>query len=60
MSKPPKRPETTMERAVARRWGGAKSPTSGSMSCGVTVETAVRKESARKTGKDFVMHRPSH
>lgn len=27
---PRRRPETTIERAVARRWGGARSPTSGS------------------------------
>lgn len=27
---PSRRPETTIERAVARRWGGARSPTRGS------------------------------
>ena len=60
MSIPSSRPETTMERAVARRCGGARSPTSGSMSWGVTVVTAVMKESARKTENDFVTHRPTH
>lgn len=60
MSMPRRRPETTMERAVARRWGGARSPTRGSMSWGVTVETAVMKEMARKTEKEFVIQRPSH
>lgn len=60
MSMPSRRPETTMERAVARRWGGARSPTRGSMSWGVTVETAVMKEMARKTEKEFVIQRPSH
>ena len=44
-----------MERAVARRWGGAMSPTRGSMSCGVTVVTLVMKEMARKVGKECVM-----
>ena len=51
-------PETTMERAVERRSGGAMSPTRGSMSCGVTVVTAVMKEMARKAGNDLVMHSP--
>ena len=49
-----------MESAVARLWSGARSPTKGSINCGVTVDTAVMKESARKTEKDFVRHRPSH
>jgi hypothetical protein len=57
---PPRRPETTIERLVARRCGGARSPTSGSMSCGVTVVTAVKKEMATKLSKDFVRQRPSH
>jgi hypothetical protein len=60
MSIPRSRPETTIERAVARRWAGARSPTSGSMSCGVTVEMAVMQDRARKTGKELVRHRPSH
>ena len=34
------------------------SPTRGSMSCGVTVVTEVRKEMVRKAGKDLVMQRP--
>lgn len=60
ISMPKRRPETTMERDMARLAGGARSPTRGSMSCGVTVETAVMKESATKTGNDLVMQRPSH
>jgi len=57
---PRRRPDTTMERAVARRWIGARSPTSGSISWGVTVVTPVMNERARKTGKDFVTQRPTH
>lgn len=60
MSIPSSRPETTIERAVARRWSGARSPTRGSMSCGVTVETAVRNDITRKTENDFVTHKPTH
>ena len=50
----------TIEREVARLWGGARSPTRGIMSWGVTVETDVMKDMARKTGNEFVIHRPSH
>ncbi len=60
ISIPSKRPETTIERAVALLCGGARSPTKGSMSWGVTVDTAVMKDMARKTENDFVMHKPSH
>lgn len=60
MSMPRRRPETTIERAAARLAGGARSPTRGSISCGVTVETAVMKDKATKTGKDLVTQRPSH
>ncbi len=60
MSIPNRRPDTTIERAVARRWVGARSPTRGSISCGVTVETAVMKDIARKTENDFVRHKPNH
>lgn len=37
ISMPRARPDTTMERELARRCAGARSPTRGSMSCGVTV-----------------------
>lgn len=47
-----------MERAVARRPGGARSPTRGSISWGVTVVRAVMKESAAKTAKELVMQSP--
>lgn len=38
---PSMRPVVTIERAKARRLGGARSPTRGIMSWGVTVVTAV-------------------
>lgn len=60
ISMPRRRPDTTTEIAVARRCAGARSPTRGSISWGVTVVIAVMKESARKTEKDFVTHKPSH
>lgn len=48
-----------MERAAARRWGGARSPTKGSMSWGVTVVMETRKERAVKTLRSEVRHSPS-
>lgn len=57
---PRDRPETTTAMELARRSGGARSPTRGSMSCGVTVVKPVRKETALKTGKEVVRQRPSH
>lgn len=60
MSIPRRRPETTIERAVALRCGGASSPTKGSMSWGVTVVSAVMKEKAVKTEKDLVIQRLTH
>jgi len=57
---PRRRPDTTIDMAVARLAGGARSPTRGSMSCGVTVVTAAIKERATKTENDPVRHRPSH
>lgn len=53
------RPETTIERAAARRLGGARSPTRGSINWGVTVVTAVMNEIAVKTPRLVVMQRPS-
>jgi len=58
ISMPRRRPETTIERAAARRLGGARSPTRGSMSCGVTVVTAVRNDMTVKTVRFFVTQRP--
>ena len=60
ISRPRRRPDTTIDSDVALRRAGARSPTRGSMSCGVTVVKATMKDSARKTEKDFVRHRPSH
>ena len=53
------RPDTTMERAAARLFGGARSPTRGSMSCGVTVVMEVMKDIAVKVARSWVRHRPS-
>ena len=53
------RPETTTDRAEALRCGGAKSPTNGSISCGVTVVMATMKEMAVKAARLFVRQRPS-
>lgn len=50
-------PETTTERAAARREGGARSPTSGSMSCGVTVVMATMNDIAVKVLRSFVRQR---
>ena len=58
MSMPRRTPETTMEREVARRWGGARSPTRGSISWGVTVVMEVRRERRQKRGKEVVRQRP--
>jgi hypothetical protein len=60
ISIPRRRPETTMDIAVALRCGGARSPTNGSMSWGVTVDAAVMKDRARKTEKDLVTQSPTH
>ena len=58
MSMPRRTPETTMEREVARRWAGARSPTRGSISWGVTVVVEVRRETTQKSGKEVVRQRP--
>jgi hypothetical protein len=50
------KPDVTMESAAARLFGGARSPTRGSISWGVTVDTATRKETVEKTASDFVVH----
>lgn len=55
---PSSRPDVTIERDAARLLGGARSPTSGSMSWGVTVVIAVMKEIAVKAAKDLVTHTP--
>lgn len=56
---PSNKPLTTILSACARFSLGARSPTSGSMSCGVTVLIAVMNDSATKTLKDFVRQSPS-
>jgi hypothetical protein len=53
------RPDTTTESAAARRCGGARSPTKGIMSCGVTVVTETMNDMPVKTPRSFVMQRPS-
>ena len=55
---PRRTPDTTIESDVARRFGGARSPTRGSISCGVTVVTEVRRERRQKAGKELVRQRP--
>lgn len=52
------KPETTIESEDARRSGGAKSPTSGNMICGVTVVMAVMEEMPVKVAKEFVTQSP--
>jgi hypothetical protein len=55
---PSKRPDVTIDRDAALLLGGARSPTRGSMSCGVTVVIAVMKEMAVKAPKSLVTHTP--
>ena len=55
---PSRLPAVTIDRADARLCGGARSPTSGSMSCGVTVVIAVIKDIAQNTSKLLVRHKP--
>jgi hypothetical protein len=55
---PNKRPDVTIESDAALLLGGARSPTKGSMSCGVTVVIAVIKEMAVKAPKSFVTQTP--
>jgi hypothetical protein len=59
MSTPSMSPDTTMERAAARLLGGARSPTRGSMSWGVTVVMEVMKDIAVKVPRSWVRQRPS-
>lgn len=54
ISMPIRFPDTTIDRLVARRCGGAKSPTKGSIIWGVTVVTAVMNDMTRDTVKLFV------
>ena len=55
---PNNRPDVTMDRDAALLLGGARSPTRGSISCGVTVVMAVMKEIAVNAAKSFVTHTP--
>lgn len=55
---PNRRPDVTMDRDAALLLGGARSPTKGSMSCGVTVVMAVIKEMAVKAAKFVVTQTP--
>lgn len=60
MSMPRERPAMTSERHAARRCGGARSPTRGSMSWGVTVVMPHMKEMPAKEEKFGVRQRASH
>ena len=55
---PNKRPDVTIDRDAALLLGGARSPTRGSISCGVTVVIAVINEMAVKAAKSFVTQTP--
>lgn len=57
---PRSNPDVTMDRLAPLRSGGAKSPTRGIMSCGVTVVAPHMNEMTRKGVKDGVMHRAIH
>jgi hypothetical protein len=52
------KPDTTMDIAEARRSGGAKSPTSGSITCGVTVAIPVKNCMAMKEFSVLVVANP--
>jgi hypothetical protein len=52
------KPDTTIDIADARRSGGARSPTSGSMICGVTVATPTKNCIAMKAFKFVVVAIP--
>lgn len=49
-----------MDKETALLAGGARSPTNGSISCGVTVDIAAMKLRAKNTEKEFVRQSPSH
>ena len=51
-------PDVMIDRAIARLCGGARSPTNGSIICGVTVVMAVKKEMAENAAKLLVVQRP--
>lgn len=51
-------PDVTIDRAMARLCGGARSPTKGSIICGVTVVMAVKKEMTENAAKLLVVQRP--
>lgn len=52
------KPAVTIDNAAALLFGGAKSPTRGNISWGVTVEIATKKDIAENTVSDFVTQRP--
>ncbi len=51
-------PDVTIDKAIARLCGGARSPTRGSIIWGVTVVIAVKKEMAENAAKLLVVQRP--
>lgn len=51
------KPETTIESEDARLFGGARSPTSGNMICGVTVVIAVMNEIPVNVANEVVTQR---
>ncbi|KAF9766859.1 hypothetical protein IL306_000664 [Fusarium sp. DS 682] len=60
INKPSISPDVTIARREAFRCAGAKSPTRGTISCGVTVVAPQTKDKARKTVKSFVTQSPIH
>jgi hypothetical protein len=60
INRPSMSPDVTIARRDAFRCAGAKSPTRGTISCGVTVVAPHTKDKARKTVKSFVTQSPIH
>jgi hypothetical protein len=60
INRPSISPDVTIARREAFRCAGAKSPTRGTISCGVTVVAPHTKDKARKTVKSFVTQSPIH
>lgn len=57
---PSARPETTIDIQLAFLLAGARSPTNGSINCGVTVVMPQMNEMAANDSKRGVRHKPSH
>lgn len=57
---PSESPETTIDKQLAFLFAGARSPTNGSINCGVTVVIPQMNEMAANDSKRGVRHKPSH